>query len=460
MKNLLMATIATGALALLTGCNVHLFNTPGNWPEADLTAATNILQSAGIPTGLKNFEVDNCYGNVHITGSDNGTARWSWKLGVRACNDAIAQRIAGRASCKVEMIGHRLTLVVLLPNIKESHNFQSDFEISLLITASVRVQNRFGRVEIADLAGEVEASDENGRVEIRNIGGGVRARTSFDSLTISNTGPAALKNQNGPILAIVIGGVLDAATSFDTLTVRDVRGSALLANQNGKIAAGAIQGSLDARTSFDSLVAKDIGGAATLRNQNGRIEAAGIGGPLDASTSFDSLVARDIGGPVRLRDQNGSIKIIKAGGDADIETSFDSLKAEGIQGDAILVNQNGGVVASGITGSVRASTSFAGMEIAGAGAKFHCHNQNGPIRLRATSMVTSIEAKTSFDTLEIHLPAGLKPVIHAHTTFAEVESDFPVLLTPHGEDPFDGVAPDVARITLQNENGRIGIVRD
>ena len=90
-----------------------------------------------------------------------------------------------------------------------------------------------------------------------------------------------------------------------------------------------------------------------------------------------------------------------------------------------------------------------------------CHNQNGALRLRATSAtLTNIEAKTSFATLEVHLPASLKPAIQARTTFGEVESDFPVLMKPRGEEPFAGVAPGTARITLLNQNGKIGVVRD
>jgi hypothetical protein len=425
MKKLFLFTVAASVLAAMTGCDFHISNFSGGWSDADLKAVTNVVQTAGIPAGLKGLEVDNRFGTIHITGTDNGTTGWTWKLAVRARSDSVAQQIASGASCKAELDGDHLTLVVSLPHPKQPHSFQSDFEITVPKSAAVRAQNRFGRTDIADLAGDVQATNENGRLEIRNIGGTVRARTSFDTLSVSNTGPATLKNQNG------------------------------------EIQAAAIHGPLDARTSFDSLLAEDIGGAATLRNQNGRIEATGIGGPLDAKTSFNSINARDIGGPVHLRDQNGSIKIVQARGDADIETSFDNLSVDGIQGDAILKNQNGGVTASGITGSVKASTSFAAMEIAGAGSKFVCHNQNGAIRLSATSTaLTSIEAKTSFDTLEVHLPASLKPAIQARTTFADVESDFPVLMKSRGEDSFADVAPDTARITLQNQNGKIGVVRN
>ena len=461
MKKLLGLIMAGGALTVVTGCHVHFAGSNGNSSDADLTATTNIVQTAEIPASLKGIDVDNRFGAIHITGTENGKTGWTWKLGVRARTDAIARQIAADTHCDATMDGDQLKLVVSLPVTREPHSIESDLEIQVPKAATAHAQNRFGRIEIANLTGDVEATDQNDRVDLRNIAGSVHATTSFDSLTVSNTGSAILKNQNGEIRATVIGGPLEARTSFDSLIIRDVRGPATLANQNGSINVTGIRGMLDAETSFDRLVAKDIEGGAKLHNQNGRIEVADVAGALEARTSFDSLEAREIGGAVRLHDQNGRIKIIHAKGDADIETSFDSLDVEGVRGNAILRNQNGSVAASGVSGSVKASTSFASMDLEGDGTKFTCHNQNGAIRLRATSAaLTNIEAQTSFDTLEIHLAANLKPVIQARTTFGDIESDYPVVMKPRGQDPFAGVAPEMARITLQNENGRIGVVRD
>ena len=421
MKKFLLLALASGLLAALTGCGVH-FASGGS--DADLTATTNVIQTAAIPANLKGLKVDNRFGAIDIIGADT-TNTWTWKLVVRARTAGVAQQIASAARCEVELQGDQLNLVVSLPDTQEPHSYQSDFEIRVPSPAAIQTQNRFGSTEIAGVAGNVAARGENGRMEIRDIGGSVNAENSFDSLSVHHAGPATLKSQNGRLEAVNIAGTLEAETSFD------------------------------------SLVARDISGAATLRDQNGRIEAAGIGGSLDAKTSFDSLTARDIAGPAHLRDQNGRITTTHVKGDADIETSFDSLSVEGVGGNAILKNQNGRVEASGVTGSVKADTSFDRMEITGAGSKFVCHNQNGAIHLRATSTaLTAIEAETSFDTLEVHLPAALKPAIQAHTTFAEVVSDFPVLTNPPGDDTAAEAAPDTTRIRLQNQNGKIAIARD
>lgn len=461
MKNTLLLSSALGVLTTLAGCGVHISRSSHSWSDADLQASANVIQTAAIPANLQSLDLDNCNGRVHIVGSGTATNAWTWKLTVRARTDFAAQQIASNVTCKVETVGGHLNLAVTLCDTGEPHNIQSDFEINLPTSAAVQAHNRFGAVEVTGLGGTVDVTDENGQVEIQNVGGSVRARTSFDALSVNNIGQATLNNQNGRIDAVNVRGALKATTSFDSLIVKDVNGPAFLANQNGRIEVENVHGLLDAATSFDSLEAKSISGTATLRNQNGRIAASDIGSALDAKTSFDSLVARDIGGPVHLRDQNGAIKISQVKGNADIETSFDNLQVKGIQGDAVLFNQNGGVWADGVTGSVKASTSFAAMEITGAGSKFLCHNQNGRIRLRATSStVTNIEADTSFDSLEVHLPSGMKPAIQAHTTFAEVESDFPVLMKRRGTDAFQDVSADTARITLENQNGKIGVIRD
>ncbi|HZQ47640.1 MAG TPA: hypothetical protein VFC07_11540, partial [Verrucomicrobiae bacterium] len=183
MKKLLLLTVALGVLTAMTGCKVHFANSSSGWSANDLTAATNVVQTAAIPAGLKGLDVDNRFGAIHITGTDTGATSWTWKLAVQARTEAIAEKLASSASCKAELVDGQLKLVVTLPDTKEPHGFQSDFEIRVPKSAAARAQNRFGRIDIADLAGDVEATDENGRLEIWNIGGSVRARTSFDSLS-------------------------------------------------------------------------------------------------------------------------------------------------------------------------------------------------------------------------------------------------------------------------------------
>ena len=374
--------------ALTSGCNNVLNSSSGSF-GGNLNSVTNVTQKDEIAANLESLEVDNRFGAVNVVDAGDGTGEWSWTLTVRAMNDSLAKEAAAAANCKADRTGGRLRLLVSLPDSNGKQGFRSDLEIRVPKSVNVRTMNRFGHTTISGLKGDVDAAGQNGAVKIQNIGGKVKAQTSFASLTVSDVGPAALKNQNG------------------------------------------------------------------------RIEATHIRGALDAETSFASLVAKDIGGPVTLRNQNGGIEMAGAKGNADLKTSFAPLSAEKIAGSATLANQNGSIKGRDIIGSVKATTSFAPLEVESGGAILVCRNQNGSIRLRSTSHeLAKVDAATSFGSLEVHLPSGMKPAIQASTSFAKVESDFPVLMKPTGQDPFADVEPGAPRVSLQNQNGPIRILRE
>src|SRR5208283_4373239 len=97
----------------------------------DLKAATNIVQSAAIPAGLKTLDVNNAFGVIRITGADNGPFGWSQKLTVRARTDADVQQFASNLLCQADLAGDRLKLVVTVPDSRDPHSFQSDLEITV-----------------------------------------------------------------------------------------------------------------------------------------------------------------------------------------------------------------------------------------------------------------------------------------------------------------------------------------
>jgi DUF4097 and DUF4098 domain-containing protein YvlB len=385
MKRFFAILIAVVALAAMTGCDFAVSGSSDSW-TTDLKAATNIVQNAAIPAGLKILDVNNAFGNIRIIAADNAPFGWSQKVTVHARTDAIVQQLASNLLCRAELAGDRLKLIVTVPDSREPHNFRSDLEITVPKAVTVQTHDQYGQTEITGLNGDVEVANKFGAVKLRGIGGKVRAETSYAALKLIDTGPATLKN------------------SF------------------------------------------------------GSVDAAGIRGLLDAETSYAALDARDIGGTVKLRNQFGNIHVEQAG-DADLKTSYGELRVKKIAGDARLVNQFGRVAAEAVTGSVRAETSYDAMDITGPGANFICDNQFGGISVRASSAsLTNLEARTSYATLQVRLAAGLKPAIRAHTSYGEIESDFPVLMKPRGQDPFGGLPPGTPRVNLENQHGKIRVV--
>jgi hypothetical protein len=388
----------------------------------NLSSSAVRTQNADISPDVKTIEVENKFGEVKVVAVESGPVGWSWKLETRAKTDALAQADAALVTLAAETNGDHLRLALVLPEKNRDWQLVSDLELHVRKASAIRVRNHFGPVEITGVDGPVDARSESGMIEVHDVQGKLMAQTSFASLKVDGSGPATLKDQSGEI---------DAAH---------------------------IHGALEIETSFARLKATDIGGPLNARNQSGSIEAVRVQGKADLKTSFATLEASDIAGPLKARDQSGSITAVRVKGNAELETSFAGLNMEEIEGDAELRNQSGLIKVRKVTGSIQAATSFAAMDIEGSGRTFICHNQSGMITLHAkSSALARIDAQTSFSALDVQLPAGIKPAIRAHTSFADVESDFPVLLKRSGEDPFAGVDPAVPRIALENQSGRIRV---
>ena len=122
MKKSCSILIGAAALASVAGCGFHV----ANWSNAELKATTNLVQNATIPAGLKTLDVNNAFGVIHITGSDNGPFGWSQKLTVRAHTDADLREFASNLLCHADLAGDRLQINVTAPDSREPHGFRSD----------------------------------------------------------------------------------------------------------------------------------------------------------------------------------------------------------------------------------------------------------------------------------------------------------------------------------------------
>jgi hypothetical protein len=319
-------------------------------------------------------------------------------------------------------MGARLALKVLFPNTLSNVSVESKFDVAVPSQASATVTDAFGEITASDLQGNLDVVGKNGDVSLRNIAGEVHAQTSFAAMKAENIGPARLSNRNGEISVAQVQGPLEADTRFARLQAETIAGRAQLNDQNGEILVRDVHGPLEARTSFSSLTVKNIAGSVTLGNQNGEIRAESLSSNADLTTSFAELNVKDVGGA------------------------------------AVLENRNGGIDASAISGTVRARTSFSSLKVSGPGPSFDCHNQNGDIYIQATSSALAfIQAETSFAGLEVRIPASLKPIVAAKTTFGDVDSDFPLSTRLTSEGRNAEAESGTPQIMLKDRNGGIRI---
>jgi hypothetical protein len=386
------SAFAPGLLAALTfiaGCTY--VSEPGR-SEQGLNSVATRSSAGAIPGNIRLLEVENSFGSIRVITVETEPPQWSWKLMMQAQTDPLAQQWADASKCEETQAEGTLRLAVSLPESSGARRAQSDLEIRVPSSISVRTRNRFGRTEISGVKGDVDATGQNGAIELREIGGAVRAQTAFASLSADRTGPAILRNQNGRINATIVRGDLDAATSFGHLEAEEISGNVKARNQNGRIEISGVKGRADIQTSFATLRVEAVQGDATLANQNGQIDAREISGSVKAHTSFARMDVESTGSKVECHNRNGSIRILATSSQlasVEAETAFARLEVR---------------LPAGLKPAIEARTSFADIEsdfpvllkpkgedsfanLEPGAPRIRLRNQNGPIRVFCESAV-------------------------------------------------------------------------
>ena len=166
-------------------------------------------------------------------------------------------------------------------------------KISVEITVNVprdlalaRIETHGGSVEVASIAGRVEAETGAGSIRINDIGGAVKAETSGGGIDVGNvSGDLKLETAGGSINIRSAGGKVHAETAGGSIDVGSATQSAYLSTAGGSIQVKKCDGDLRASTAGGSVEIGDVGGGATLETYGGSIRLARVNGVVRATTS-------------------------------------------------------------------------------------------------------------------------------------------------------------------------------
>mgnify|MGYP000141200690 CR=1 FL=1 len=175
-------------------------------------------------------------------------------------------------------------------------DIQNSFgDIDVESAGKTTVKNSHGDIKLVDCSKDVEVENSFGRIEMENIGGNIDASSS-----------------NGDIRIEDVAGSIDTETSFGNIRINNVKGNVVAESRNGNVKIAGVEGNVDVETSFGNVEIDEESA------ENGRVYA---------ETSFGSIKGfkddvRDSGQKkyletklgngskeIRLKTSNGSIEM-------------------------------------------------------------------------------------------------------------------------------------------------------
>jgi DUF4097 and DUF4098 domain-containing protein YvlB len=304
---------------------------------------------------------------------------------------------------------------------------------------------------------EIQVTARPDRVEIRTVYPNMsfgprnnRVSVDYDVKVPRSAVLNALTSTSGDISVTDVGARVVARSTSGSVTARDLKGEASLTTTSGSIAAERVEGALSVGSTSGDLNISDAGRQLKAHTTSGGIRVLRVREDAAVNSTSGSVRVERAGGRVNVRGVSGSITVIEAEGDVNAENVSSNVLVENVNGRAGAGSVSGRVTVRNVREGARATSVSGGIEITNARGRVVASTTSGGVAL---SNIDSRDVQVSshsggvrfqgkiyddgrygFESFSsdviVLLPADTSFTVNAKTFSGEIETDFPIQLTP------------------------------
>ncbi len=358
----------------------------------DRRGQTATIQLDGdIFADVENIEVNNSYGKLRVKVTD-GTPGWSWQLTCWANTVQMAEYFTQQVEMRVDQRPNRSSWTLVMPRRSSRQLRGVESKLTLLVPASVKVnvRNRHAETEILGVQGGTRARCQHGKLQLSDLAGEINAETSYAPLTAQRIAGAKLVNRHNSITATDVEGDLEIRNAHGQIAVNRLTGALKVNNSYGKVIAGEITGKAEIETSYAAIEVENLTGSVLLRNHHGKISGQDLRGNVDARSDYNEIdlevncaevVCKNRHGKIKLHLADPRLRVVRA------ETSYADLElnvAESLSPKIEAQTRHGTVKSDFPIYSMGTGTdNFRGLDESA--VRITLKNEHGSIRVRKTA---------------------------------------------------------------------------
>jgi DUF4097 and DUF4098 domain-containing protein YvlB len=316
----LLVALAAWAAPLAAG-DGQVIRSGNGWMEV----VTGTLPS------VHNLKVSAHYGSVSVHGGSGEGITYTVRKRLNSGSESYARHQFELFSVRAFQKGDN---AVLEAECAGTERLSVDITVNVPRELSLaKIETHGGSVEVAGIAGRVEAETAGGNIHVNDIGGALRAETSGGSIDVGNVGgDVKLETAGGGISIRSVNGKVWAETAGGGIELDSAAQSVYLSTAGGGIRVKKCDGDLRASTAGGSVEVGDVGGGASLETSGGSIRLASAKGMVRASTSGGGIRLMGLTHGVTARTAAGPIYAEFIGG----KGNFSESSLETSVGDVIV----------------------------------------------------------------------------------------------------------------------------
>ena len=231
-----------------------------------------------------------------------------------------------------------------------------DLELQVPTSTEIRVTNLRGdvsiedvrRVELEDIAGDVELQNIGIGTDVEKIGEAIALKGLHADVTVTNATSLRARGE--------IGG--DASISDVALVEIETVGADLNLVKAETAVIGTVGGDLEVKEITDDLSCGNVGGDCKVdASTRSEVAIGNVGGDLEVNSASQAHIG-SVGGDCELRDVQGFVEVGNVGGDASFNGVGGELHVGSIGGDAELTGLKAAIEVGSVGGDLDLQATF------------------------------------------------------------------------------------------------------
>ena len=329
--------------------------------------------------------IQNLQGNVRVVGVDGGEMRITGRKSVRAFDKSSADEAEKNTPLEINEQGGQIFVRTNQDRVTGDRRINTDLEITMPKTASIRLEGRQGDFEIRDLAGPLDLASNNAGVRLANIVKDVRVNVRRSDIVRASglKGNLTVSGRGRDIELDAITGTVSIDGDFSgTVKLHDLAKPVRYVSSVTEMSVEKVPGRVE--MDLGSLRAVDVVGPFKLTARSKDVHIEGFTKDLDISSRRGDIEIRGPKMPlpnIRAESLNGNVELALPGNavfSLEAKTTHGTVQNE--FGDSIQVESVG--KSAKRRGAIASKT--------GGGAQIRLSTDRGDIILKKTTHLESL----------------------------------------------------------------------
>jgi len=288
------------------------------------------------------LQIANAHGNVEVQGTQQDTISITLEKKIYRRRQKQADEIADKLEMVIQKNSGSIEISTNREDLRKG-NFRTNFKIYVPESMELRVKNSYGVVDVSKTK-DTEITNRYGKVYVSDIAGNLNVENSYKEVEVENIqSDCQIRTRSSSVRIDTVGGETRIAHRYGKISLENIDQDVIVDGSNSEVFGQHIAGSLDIKTSYRKVSLFDVD-RVKIRANNTRIEIDGAKDFVDVEDRYARINLNNIQGSLRVDGKNLDIYGKSVVGEMiTISTSYRKVELTEFQGQTEITHSNGDV---------------------------------------------------------------------------------------------------------------------